>query len=215
MRGMSSQSTGADAIRALARVFRSHARGEKPSPDGPLEAAYAGVLARLGERRLDVAGALRDAAFRPYFLLNGLLCAANQSREEARYTVRALAGGLEQFAPYFATKFGSAGGVAQGSEDREQHRFLGFLVAQLPACGMGFDGVLATMKADSLDLGTAYEVRTILEEGPEALLQSPLFDEADRVHWKQLFDGAPGAKESLWEHLARTRGFVLEPRNQA
>jgi len=208
-------SPDAAAIHALAGVFRSHARGEKPAPSGPLESAYAGVLARLGDRKLDVAGALRDAAFRPYFLLNGLLCAAHQSPDESRYTVRALVCGLEQFAPYFAMKFGTAGGVPKGAEMEAQHRYLGFLVAQLPECGMGFDGVLATMKADSLDLGTAYEVRTILEEGPEALLRSSLFDEADRVHWRKVFDGAPGAREALRDHLARSRSFALEPRSLA
>lgn len=158
-------------IRSLARLFDARAEGRPLAPATPDEAVYARLLERLHAPDVNPSAELRDAHFCPFMLLNGLLHASRLEEESVRPTCRALAIGLDTFADYFARSIDSDALV------REERRYFAFLLAQWREIGIGMEGVLPTMKADALGLGTAALVRDVLEGGWPALLESPLFEE--------------------------------------
>lgn len=188
-------------IRSLARLIQARAAGAPLEPENDAEACYAAVLRRLDEAELDVPGLLVGSSFRPFFLLNGLLHASRLQENGVGAVCRALALGLDQFAEFFAARSGDRDTRIE-SWSREQSRYFAFLLAQMPEVGMGLDGILPTMKADSVDQGTAYAVREILEGGPEALLASRLIDDDERAIWQRIFAGEPTAGDVLRDHLA-------------
>jgi hypothetical protein len=86
----------------------------------------------------------------------------------------------------------------------QQKRYFAYCLAQLSEAGMELEELFMTMKGDTLDQGSSYAVRACLEEGPEAVLASELFTEAERAHWKAVFAGEPGAWERMQKHLIET-----------
>jgi hypothetical protein len=190
------------AIRALAALFRTHGRNERLFPEGELEQQYAQLLRRMV--RADVPGRLRGVAFRPCLLLNGLAFAATLSPGPARQVVRALARGLEAFAPLLArTRNDEALGL--------EPRYGAFVLGQFTDCGMGLSPAFATLKADSLDTAVAHAYRDILEGGPDALLASPLTPESERPAWRAYLEHGASAWPALRDLLGARAAVAFEP----
>jgi hypothetical protein len=164
------------------------------------EARRYAELARRLPQRPDVQEALRDAGFAPYFLVNGLITASEQSRHEDRaFTVGALAVGLVEFADYFAALANRLEPAFAGFAPEEekllfqaQKRYFAYCISQLSEAGMGEDGVFMTMKGDALDQATSYAVRDVLEGGPDALAASSLFTAEEKRLWAELYASAYG-----------------------
>lgn len=199
------------AVRAdvleIARVLEDASRAPElarfspPPALGGDAAVYARLMPRL-PRHADVPGALQSARFRPLFLINGLIHAAALSRMPRRVLLEALAAGLLEFADYFAALGGQdrpAFPVEQGAA--LQKRYFAYCLAQLVECGFSLTAALATMKGDALDPQTGYEVRSWIEEGPQAMLAS------ERLTWKErellgaVFRGGKGAWPAFRDHL--------------
>lgn len=188
---------------SLAGLFLRRGAGEPLQALTPDEQRYAALLQQLGDGSDDVPDVLtqlRGVELRPYFLLNGLLHAAQWQEEGARRTCYVLGRGLQAFAALFDDGEG---------QPELQRRYFAFLIAWWPSCGIGLEAVLATMKADALDLPTAYAARELLEGGPPAFEQSELFDDGEKQLWAALFADEAGAAERLQLHFARVCGVDL------
>jgi hypothetical protein len=186
---------------SLAGLFLRRGAGEPLQPQTPDEQRYAALLQQLGDGSDDVPDVLtqlRGVELRPYFLLNGLLHAAQWQEEGARRTCYVLGRGLQAFAALF-----------DDGRQELQGSYFAFLIAWWPSCGIGLEAVLATMKADALDLATAYAARELLEGGPPAFGHSELFDDAEKQLWAALFADEAGAAERLQLHFARVCGVDL------
>jgi hypothetical protein len=190
----------AAAIRSLAGLFRQHGRNERLFPEGEVQQSYAQLLRRMVGA--DVPRRLRGVAFRPYLLLNGLSFAARLSPDPARQVVRALARGLDAFAPMLAR---------EEAASSLEPAYGAFVLAQFVECGMGLGAAFATLKADIPDMGTAYAYRDILEGGPEVLLSSPLIPDEERPLWRAFFESGEPAWPRLREVLQVRAGVELEP----
>jgi hypothetical protein len=193
-----------DTVTELACLLRQRGRGEPltPPPGGALD-AYAALLSDLGPDT-DVPGALRGHPLRPFFLVNGLILASGHEEEGLAFTLEALATGLSTFTAYVAAISDPPYEIPAPEVAvllAEQKRLFAFLLAQLPECGMGLDGILASMKGDAFDQAAAYELRAVLEEGPEALYRGALFTAVEKGLWRAVFEGAPLAFETFQRHL--------------
>ena len=179
----------------------------KPSfPVGATADAYCRLM-RLMPEQPDVLAELRGVHFRPFFLLNGLILAANYHHVQS-FVLRALASGLEQCAAYLVHLHADHTGAAPDLE-RQQKRFMAFCIAQLSECGMPMEGLFQTLKGDVVDQGASAQLRTILEEGPPALAASSVFTDEEKRLWSAIFANEPVAWTAMQHHLVTEYGFTF------
>jgi len=192
-----------EEIRALAGLLRARAEGAPQDGARPELAPWARVLAGLG-RGAEVREVLRDVAFRPCLLVDGLRHAAVLEEAGLRFTCAALAQGLEAFAGFFvARERVEAAPEERGVLAAEQHRYFAWLLAQLPECDVDLGAVFAIMQGDAMDSDSARQVRQIHDIGPAALLGTELFDAEEKQAFLRLFEEGPAAWEPLRELLVR------------
>jgi hypothetical protein len=200
-------------IKSVAKAFRLAARAETKAdmdalawtfPEGSDAAAYGARFSHLSGPS-HAATDLRGVGFRPFFLLNGLILASQHRNPMRAFVLDVLATGLNEFLDYFAFILDRDGSTVTAEEFEhlrtEQKRYFAYCLAQLSEAGMELDGLFMTMKGDTLDQGSSYAVRACLEDGPEAVLASELFTEAERALWKAVFAQAPEAWRRMQEHL--------------
>jgi|GEM_PF-6838118 len=217
----------------VARVLREYARApsvealakvEPAAPMGRAAKVY-GELARRLHERPDVSAALKGAAFAPYFLVNGFILGCNLSVHADRaFLLDRLSAGLVEFADYLlfvANRLEPEAPAPTPEEEKAllaaQTRYFAYCVAQIGECGMGVDGVFMTMKGDSVDQGSSYAVRDLLEGGPDAIEASPLYTDDEKKLWLAVYAAAPDEAqrrfEALQQHLvsAHRLPFLKSP----
>ena len=170
-----------------------------PSPLGEDAAVYARLMPVLPGHE-DVPGALRGAAFRPLFLVNGLIHAAAFPRMPRRLLLESLSAGLLEFAEYFEALSREAE-LPPEKAAALQRRYFAYGLAQLIECGFSMTAALTTIKGDALDRTAAAEVRSWLEDGPKAMLSSELLTPTERALWGEVFADGKGAWPALRDHL--------------
>lgn len=200
------------AVRAdileIARVLQDASRCAQlprfvaPSPLGGDAQVYASLMKELPRHR-DVPGALKDAAFQPCFLVNGLIIAAAMPRSPRSVLLESLAAGLLEFTDYFERLAAPPSAEPPPLPDarRAQARYFAYCAAQLVECGMPLTAALTTMKGDALEPEVAYEIRGWIEDGPDAMLASSLLSEAEKPLWRAVFAQGRAAWPALREHL--------------
>lgn len=209
------------AVRAdileIARVLEEASRAKDlsrfkaPSPVGEQAGVYAALMKVL-PRQSDVPGHLGGARFRPLYLVNGLIVAAALPRPPRAVLLEALAAGLLEFVSHFEALAAKELGE-DPPEDvlARQPRYFAYVAAQLIECGLPVTGALATMKADCLDESTARELASWIQEGPSAMLESPLLSSRERELWKAVFDEGRAAWPALRDHLVAVHGLPFRP----
>ncbi len=209
------------AVRAdileIARVLEEASRAKDlsrfkaPSPIGETAGVYAALMKVL-PRQSDVPGHLAAARFRPLYLVNGLIIAASLPRPQRAILLEALAAGLLEFVGHFEALVAREDGAALDDEDlARQPRYFAYVAAQLIECGMPVTGALATMKGDCLDEATARELQGWIQQGPPAMLESPLLSSDERRLWHDVFDHGRAAWQPLREHLVAVHGLPFRP----
>lgn len=194
-------------IMETARVLETAARASTaarfvaPSPLGESARVYAELIPRLTGHP-DAARALSGAEFRPFFLVNGLLLATSLPRAPLRELLETLALGLLEFADHFE-RLAVPGTPVDAAGRRQQERYFAYCLAELTERGMPLTGVFATMKGDALDQETALDVRGWIEEGPTAMLASPLVPAEERELWRAVFERGKEAWPALRARLLR------------
>lgn len=178
-----------------------------PSPLGEEATRYAELMPKL-PRHPDVPGALVGAEFKPLFLLNGLIHAAAMPRMPRRLLLEALSAGLLEFVDYFEALAG--GGALENAADK-QKRYFAYCLAQLVECGVDLTTAMTIMKGDALDQGSAYEVRSWLEDGPDAMLRSALLTDRERDLFSAVFSEGRAAWPALRDHLVTTYSLPFRP----
>jgi hypothetical protein len=154
--------------------------------------------------------ALDEAAFRPFFLVNGLAQAAQFGRHADRaFMLEVLAAGLVEFADYFEAIHPDRLAPEETPEEfarllTVQRRYFAYCAAQLSEAGMSLEGIWMTMKGDSLDQKTSSDIRDILEEGPEKIAASPLYSDREKQLWAAAYAQGLAAFEELRQHLVST-----------
>ncbi|MDX6770634.1 MAG: hypothetical protein SF051_13955 [Elusimicrobiota bacterium] len=208
----------ADALE-IARVLEEAARSKDlsrykaPSPIGEDAAVYARLMKVL-PRQGDVPGHLKEARFRPLYLVNGLVVAAALPRPSRAVLLEALAAGLLEFIEHFellAERRAANPPPVTPEAAARQARYFAYVAAQLIECGLPVTGALAVMKADAADGDTSEEVRSWIERGPSAMLASPLLSERERELWKGVFDAGRAAWAPLRDHLVAVHGLPFRP----
>jgi hypothetical protein len=208
-------------ILEIARVLEEGSRSKDlsrfkaPSPIGEDAAVYSKLMKVL-PRQNDVPGHLREARFRPLFLVNGLVVAASLPRPPRAVLLEALAAGLLEFVAHFellAERREPNPPPVSDEARARQTRYFAYVAAQLIECGLPVTGALATMKADCADGDTADEIRAWIERGPSAMLESGLLGERERTLWKAVFEEGRAAWPALRDHLVAVHGlpFRLPP----
>jgi hypothetical protein len=203
-------------IQSVAKAFRLAARAETKGDMDAVAWAFpkGSDAAEYGERLGQLSGPsraatdLRGLTFRPFFLLNGLILASRHRNPMRAFVLEVLATGLTEFLDYFAFIQDRDAGTFTPEQFEalraEQKRYFAYCLAQLSEAGMELEELFMTMKGDTLDQGSSYTVRACLEGGPEAVLASELFTEAEQAHWKAVFDGQPGAWARMQRYLVET-----------
>ncbi len=202
-------------ILEVARVLEDAARAPKLTrflPPGPLGAdagVYAGLMPALSGHP-DVPRALAPADFRPFFLVNGLLLATSLPRAPMSALLETLSVGLLEFADHFE-RLAVPGAAADDAARALQARYFAYCEAELVERGMPLTGVFATMKGDALDQETAHDIRSWIEDGPQAMLASPLVEPRERELWRAVFDGGRAAWPVLRAHLIAAHRLPARP----
>jgi len=111
--------------------------------------------------------------------------------------------GLLEFADHFERLHVLDGAALDDAARRLQARYFAYCEAELPDRGMPLTGVFATMKGDSLEQETAFEIREWIEAGPSAMLASKLVLPEERELWKGVFEKGRDAWPALRAHLVR------------
>ncbi len=204
-----------EIARVLEEASRSKdlSRFKAPSPIGEEAAVYAKLMKVL-PRQADVPGHLQEARFRPLFLVNGLVVAAALPRPPRAVLLESLAAGLLEFVEHFellAERRAANPPPVSPEAAMRQTRFFGYVAAQLIECGLPVTGALATMKGDAVDGDTAEEIRSWIERGPSAMLESPLLNERERALWKGVFDQGRAAWPPLRDYLVAAHGLPFRP----
>lgn len=202
-------------IMEVARVLEDAAAAPKLTrylPAGPLGAdagVYAGLMPALSGHP-GVQNALALAEFRPFFLVNGLLLATSLPRAPMSALLETLSIGLLEFADHFE-RLASPGAAVDDAARALQTRYFAYCAAELVERGMPLTGVFATMKGDALETDTAYDIRAWIEEGPQAMLSSPLVTPRERELWRAVFDGGRAAWPVLRTHLIAAHRLRVRP----
>lgn len=199
--GMAAASDALEAAEALSRFAALPDDSEfgvlEPRRPTGMAAVRLHALLRKLPLKPDVPGALAGSTFRPFLLVNGLTLAAGQPHRGRSQTLRAVAAGLSEFAAYLEGVARPGGEAQIPAED--QKRYFAFVLAQMSECGMDLGGIFMTMKGDSADMGTALELRRILEEGAGALSTSDIFTVQERALLAEVI----GGKEGSWPAFQR------------
>lgn len=147
----------------------------------------------------DTAFDLRGIEFRPFLLTNGMIHATQGNFEFIKAFFPALSIGLKEFSSYLAVVGYRLPSPADELDLKyQQSRYFAYCISQLIEFGMGFDGILKTMKGDSLDQETSYAVRDVLE-GVVEFSQSPLFNDIEKQWWETCFKEADN--QQVWTDL--------------
>ena len=209
------------AVRAdileIARVLeeasraKDMARFKPPAPIGEVAGVYAALMKVL-PRQNDVPGHLGGVSFQPLYLVNGLIVAAALPRPQRAILLEALAAGLLEFVSHFEALASAEHNAAVDPDAlTRQPRYFAYVAAQLIECGLPVTGALATMKADCLDEDTAREITSWIQQGPSAMLESPLLSARERELWKGVFEQGRAAWPPLRDHLVAVHGLPFRP----
>ncbi|HRK09172.1 MAG TPA: hypothetical protein PLZ57_15490 [Pseudobdellovibrionaceae bacterium] len=153
-----------------------------------------------------VALATRGFHFRPIFLRYGLQQVASVDERVRQQLIRALAELLSQNAEYLAGQDQDS----QGDEaSRLEVKFSMHLLFQLPEMGIDLGDVMLMIKSDLRSPELIYAWRSLAEEGPQALLDSSLFNAEEKLLWADVFQGQAEAWLRLREHVASQHGIEL------
>lgn len=156
-----------------------------------------------------VAVATRGFVFRPIFLRYGLQQVASVDERVRPQLMQALAQLLLQNAAYL-----SDAEQDQPSDDGKQLaslevKFSMHLLFQLPEMGIDLGDVMLMIKSDLRSPELVYAWRSVAEEGPQALLDSSLFQAHEKVLWADVFQGQAEAWLRLREHMTTQHGIEL------
>ena len=88
-------------------------------------------------------------------------------------------------------------------------KFSMHLLFQLPEMGIDLGDVMLMIKSDLRSPELVYAWRSVAEEGPQALLDSFLFQEHEKVLWADVFQGQAEAWVRLREHMTAQHGIEL------
>lgn len=204
-----------EIARVLEEASRSKdlSRFKAPAPIGEDAAVYAKLMKVL-PRQGDVPGHLHEARFKPLYLQNGLIVAASLPRPPRAVLLEALAAGLLEFVEHFELlaerRLPNPPPVSDEAAAR-QRRYFAYVAAQLIECGLPVTGALATMKADCADGDTSEEIRSWIERGPSAMLDSAYLTERERALWKDVFDSGRAAWAPLRDHLIAAYALPFRP----
>jgi hypothetical protein len=197
-----------ESIDELANLLRTWSAGQDLPTDLEGDASrFAAILQHLGHDDMDLGLVLRGATFLPAVVVSTLVHADHMAPVGARFTVGVAATALSTFPGHFLAlgqKTPLDDAATRAALLAEQRLYFAYLVAALPECGMPLDRIIATLNDDALDDETSDALSDILENGPEKLLQSPVFTEAERELWKGVLAGAPDGWDKLQAHLVAT-----------
>lgn len=202
-----------EIARVLEEASRSKdlSRFKAPSPIGEEAGVYASLM-KILPRQNDVPGHLGGARFQPLYLVNGLIVAAALPRAPRAVLLEALAAGLLEFVDHFeALALRDDGAPPDAEILARQPRYFAYVAAQLVECGLPITGALATMKADCLDSDTAREITSWIQQGPSAMLASPLLSPRERELWKAVFEEGRAAWPLLRDHLIAVHDLPFRP----
>lgn len=129
-------------------------------------------------------------SFCPFVLKYCMISAAGSNHQVARFVLSIATEALVNFKNFLSlTGYGMIDSSDAPFTDEyleiEQKRFFAFCIAQFIECGADFPDIFEIMRSSTLSQDSSFEIRKIIEEGPEAIFNSELFSEDEKQYWKK------------------------------